>query len=236
MKTIIIAFIVAGLAAGQLASPAQAGHPVVEGYCNETYIVRRGDSLGRIARRCEITLDQLLFANPGLTAADIIYPGQVLRIVPEAQIVPLPDSHIVRPGESLGIIAERYDTTVRELLRLNPDILNPRIIYAGQELRLPGNFSGPRIFLSTTTVKPGWYIEVKLVDFPPNADIDFLLSKEGGPYTPVQDNRTDASGSLSAYVSFPNTAVVGEEWTIQVQTTETAELVRVSSQTVTIVK
>ena len=236
MKAFLISVIAAVLTAGQLFTPVLADPPVARFYCNDTYIVRRGDSLRRIARRCSITLDQLLAANPDITAADIIYPGQVLRIVVNGQIVPIPDTYTVQSGDTLGIIADRYDTSVKELLRLNPDILNPRLIYVDQVLRLPGNFTGPRLFLSDSSVKPGWYIEVKVVGFPPNADIDFLLSKEGGAYYPVADGKTDADGNGSVYVTFPNTAKVGEEWTVKVQTTEIPGIVKATSQIISIIK
>lgn len=236
MRTFICALIAAVLAAGQFFTPTLAARPAARGYCKDTYIVRRGDSLARIAWWCEVSLDQLLAANPQLTDRDIIYPGQVIRIVVGAEIAPIPDTHTVAAGDTLNKIAERYDTSVNELLRLNPGILNPRLIYIGQVLRLPGNFTGPRLLLSEIDVKPGWYIEVKVVDFPPNADIDFLLSKAGGTFYPVQDGRTDAHGYASAYINFPNTAVSGEKWKVKVHTTENPELISVTSQTVTIIK
>ena len=62
--------------------------------------------------------------------------------------------YIVKSGDSLGTIAELYGTSIKELLRLNPQILNPRIIYVGQLLRLPGNFTGPRLFLRRAWVRP----------------------------------------------------------------------------------
>ncbi|MFQ3581330.1 MAG: glucosaminidase domain-containing protein [Chloracidobacterium sp.] len=49
-------------------------------------------------------------------------------------------SYTVRPGDTLSVIAQRYRTTVDELVRLN-GIRNPNLIYPGQVLRLPG--TGP---------------------------------------------------------------------------------------------
>lgn len=230
-KSIILALLIALLLAGSYPAPAAA-----QTTCRDTYIIRRGDSLGGIARRCGITLDQLLAANPGLTARSVIQPGQVLRIEAGARVIPLPDTYLVKSGDTLGTIAERYNTTVKELLRLNPQILNPRIIYVNQVLRLPGNFTGPRLFLSAETVRASWYIEVKVAGFPPNAEIDYLLGKEGQVLNPVQDGRTDAEGNAAAYITFPNTALIDEQWIIAVQTTESREVYRATSQAITIVK
>jgi len=231
VKPLLIALIAAVLAAAQLTVPAagRSGLGQLAAPCGDTYIVRRGDSMGGIARKCGITLLELLDANPEIANADLIYPGQLLKIIINAVIVPLPDTHTVVSGDTLSEIAERYNTTVRELLRLNPDILNPRIIYLGQVLRLPGNFSGPRIFLSQETVKPGQSVQVQVIDFPPDTDIDFLLSREGEPYYAVRDGRTDENGKATVNITFPNNAAVGSAWTIRVQTTEHPELIIATS-------
>jgi hypothetical protein len=44
--------------------------------------------------------------------------------------------HIVSSGDTLGAIAERYDTTVARLRELNPTV-DPRALRVGQELRVP---------------------------------------------------------------------------------------------------
>lgn len=44
--------------------------------------------------------------------------------------------HTVVKGESLWVIAKAYDTTVADLLALNPDIRNPNLILVGQKVRV----------------------------------------------------------------------------------------------------
>ena len=44
--------------------------------------------------------------------------------------------HTVVQGDSLWAIARRYDTTVEELLALNPSIRNPNLIVVGQKVRV----------------------------------------------------------------------------------------------------
>jgi LysM repeat protein len=44
--------------------------------------------------------------------------------------------HIVSSGDTLGGIAERYDTTVERLQALNPRV-DPQALRVGQELRVP---------------------------------------------------------------------------------------------------
>ena len=48
--------------------------------CGTIYTVQRGDTLLNIARRCNLTLTNLLAANPTLGSGNVIYPGQQLVI------------------------------------------------------------------------------------------------------------------------------------------------------------
>lgn len=45
--------------------------------------------------------------------------------------------HVVQQGETLSQIASQYNTTVANLLRVNPDIDDPDVIRAGMTIRLP---------------------------------------------------------------------------------------------------
>ena len=56
-----------------------------------------------------------------------------------ANISPPVSSREIKPGDNLSLIAAQHGTTVRELMRLNPNIKNPNMIKAGEELHVPGN-------------------------------------------------------------------------------------------------
>jgi spore coat assembly protein SafA len=45
--------------------------------------------------------------------------------------------YTVRPGDTLFIIANRFGITVNEILRINPQITNPNIIFPGQVINIP---------------------------------------------------------------------------------------------------
>ena len=110
------------------------------------HVVRRGDSLDRIARLHGATTDALRRAN-GLTSS-LIHPGQSLR-VPRAQPstaraargtgeTPAADAvtvHVVRRGDSLDRIARLYGATTDALRRANG--LTSSLIHPGQSLRVP---------------------------------------------------------------------------------------------------
>lgn len=101
---------------------------------NLTYTVMPGDTLYAIARHYRTTIAELAAFNM-ISNPNLIYPGQVLHIPEFSSPV---STYTIRPGDTLSSIAERFDTTVHELLSLN-SISNPNLIYPGQVLRLTDN-------------------------------------------------------------------------------------------------
>ena len=45
--------------------------------------------------------------------------------------------HLVVAGDTLWAIANRYSTTVADIVKVNPEIRNPNLIRVGQKVRLP---------------------------------------------------------------------------------------------------
>lgn len=96
------------------------------------YIVKKGDTLYSIAMANNTTVDELKKAN-NLTS-NILSAGQLLKI-PSAL---LPEStYTVKKGDSLYSIANKYNTTVDELKRINN--LTSNILSIGQILKLPSD-------------------------------------------------------------------------------------------------
>ena len=96
------------------------------------YIVKKGDTLYSIAAANNTNVDELKKAN-NLTS-NILSTGQLLKI-PSAL---LPEStYIVKKGDSLYSIANKYNTTVDELKRINN--LTSNILSIGQVLKLPSD-------------------------------------------------------------------------------------------------
>ena len=101
-----------------------------------TYTVRPGDTLWAIARRFGTTVQDLVRAN-NIADPNLIYPGQVLTIPGHDSMEAV---YTVRPGDTLWAIAQRFGTTVQDLVNLN-GIADPDLIYPGQVLRLPDSSS-----------------------------------------------------------------------------------------------
>ena len=108
---------------------------------SSTYTVKKGDSLGAIAERFGVTVDQLRDWN-GIKGNNI-QAGQKLTIGGKSKSSSKAGSsksakaktHKVRSGESLGVIAEKYGTTAAAIRRANG--IKGDNIKAGQTLKIP---------------------------------------------------------------------------------------------------
>lgn len=105
----------------------------------QSYKVRSGDNLSKIAQRFNLSVDELVALNR-ISSSTIIYPGQILRV---AKIIPASasatqDSYQVQPGDTLKSIAKNFGLTVSNLRSFN-SLSKASIIYVGQNLHLkPG--------------------------------------------------------------------------------------------------
>ncbi|MGH7718959.1 MAG: LysM peptidoglycan-binding domain-containing protein, partial [Gemmatimonadaceae bacterium] len=134
-----------GRAAGFRA--AYAALPDSERVAFRRVTTKRGDTRASLARRGGITTAQLARYNRGLRASSrgAVTAGQTV-LLPSRPVIALaldvPDpaverygsasrsTHVVKRGESLGLIARRYRTSVAQLKRLNG--LRRSVIYPGQ--------------------------------------------------------------------------------------------------------
>ena len=111
-----------------------------------TYIVMRGDTLKALANRFGTSMEVLISLNAEITNANVIYEGQRM-IVPSGSGVPSTpppasgQSYTVQRGDTLRKIADRLNTNVDAILKVNPQIYNPNLIYTGQVINLPAGLS-----------------------------------------------------------------------------------------------
>jgi LysM repeat protein len=121
-------------------SPAFAA-PALTGQCGTSVTVVSGDTLRKIADRCDTTIYALRRANPEIGLGNLIYPGQVLLL--PGTILGSDGGYliyIVARGDTLKNLATRFGSTVESIVASNPSITNPNIIYEGQRLTI---YSGP---------------------------------------------------------------------------------------------
>jgi LysM repeat protein len=93
--------------------------------------VRRGDTLGGISSDTGVPVARLAAYN-GIRNPNLIFEGQILRIPPADGDV----EYVVAPGDTLGGIARRYDTTLAALVARN-GIADANRIVAGRTIVIP---------------------------------------------------------------------------------------------------
>ncbi len=110
----------------------------------DTYIVARGDTLKALAIRFGTSVDTLLSLNKSISNVNLIYEGQRL-VVPSGRGVPVPppttggQTYYAVRGDTLRIIAAKFSTTVDAILKVNPQITNPNLIFIGQAITIPAD-------------------------------------------------------------------------------------------------
>lgn len=119
--------------------------------CKE-YVVKEGDTLYSLARENGTTVEEILQLNGDIEPTRLaigtllcIPRGGALMQDPDAQMpsVPVDDAsgdyqtiYIVKEGDTLLSIAERFNISPEQLLSVNPN-LNPGYIIIGTELNIP---------------------------------------------------------------------------------------------------
>lgn len=129
------------------------------------YTVVEGDTLSGISEKFKVELLLLVAINNLDSANPIIRVGDQLTIPgPNSELptsTPLPTNirrgtkieYTVLPGDSLAIIADKFNSTVEEIIKANK-LTDPNNIFVGQKLIVPVNLVTP-VPTKIPTVTPG---------------------------------------------------------------------------------
>ncbi|MCD6291361.1 MAG: LysM peptidoglycan-binding domain-containing protein [Anaerolineae bacterium] len=134
-----------------IVTPGPASTPVPTASQQEemaNYTVGQGETLFSIAQKLGLDVDELKRLNN--LPSDNVTPGQVIK-VPASALKYAPTStpapgrsviHVVRRGEYLKLIADKYGVSPEAIIRAN-HLRNPNVIYPGQKLIIPAPNSTP---------------------------------------------------------------------------------------------
>ena len=123
--------------------------PVIDTGVTE-YVVRSGDTLWLLAQRFHTTVDAIKSLN-GLTG-NTLYIGQILKIPTAGASGGSYFEYVVRSGDTLWLLAQRYHTTVDAIMNLNG--LTGSSLSIGQILKIPSGGATPIPYFEYT-VRPG---------------------------------------------------------------------------------
>lgn len=98
--------------------------------CGGVVTVYAGDTLYSIARRCNVSVRDLIETN-NLAAPYVIVPGQAIRMPGGG------GEYVVQRGDALLLVARRLGVDFQTLARVNGKT-SPYTIYVGERLKLPG--------------------------------------------------------------------------------------------------
>lgn len=103
------------------------------------YTIRQGDSFYSIAQRYNISVQELMRANPGINPNNLQI-GQAICIprgvTPQPTPCPNGFYYTIKQGDTLFSIGQRYGVSVQSLLSANPGI-DPNSLRIGQLICIP---------------------------------------------------------------------------------------------------
>jgi LysM repeat protein len=137
-------------ALGFVGAPGAMAAPAVSASKGFTYAVKPGDSLIGIARRVNVSLDELLQVN-GFVKSSVIHPGRTIKLPDNAVVqagapetgASAPTTYLVKSGDSLIAIARRSGITLAELLDVN-GFVKSTVIHPGRTIKLPAGATMPQ--------------------------------------------------------------------------------------------
>jgi murein DD-endopeptidase MepM/ murein hydrolase activator NlpD len=109
--------------------------PVAAQTSGPMYIVQQGDTLSSIANRFNVTLNELLAANPAIDP-NLLAQGQQIVIPGLEGITGVLDTEIIAFGDSLRSLSRRTQASDEQLIKLNR-LVSPTELYVGISLIIP---------------------------------------------------------------------------------------------------
>lgn len=105
----------------------------------DTYVVKKNDTLGKIAKKLGVSVDKLMEEN-SIENPNLIYPNMKLKInkIVESKDI---DIYIVKKNDTLSKISKKFNVDIEDILNLN-NIKNPNLIYPNMKLKIKGKDEG----------------------------------------------------------------------------------------------
>jgi morphogenetic protein associated with SpoVID len=150
------------------------------------HMVKQGDTLYLIAKKYNVSLEDIINANPEISNPNAIEVGTKVKI-PSQQKTPIEviHQHIVQQGDSLWKLSKSWGTQLADLIKVNPQLKNPNALLTGEVVNIPKPTNGagsPGVMIhgnpmpgkANTGLKPGTGLKID-TGIKPNTGIPMPL-------------------------------------------------------------
>lgn len=157
-----------------------------------SYTIKSGDTLGEIAVRYDVSVTEILAANPSIENANNIRVGQTISLPSTSTSTTTisstsAQSYTVKSGDYLGGIAKKHTLSIKQLLVANPSIKDASRIRVGQVLQIPKAYSSFKnlsnqvvdfLTLKWVYSKPPANVKITAIESEEDAEIDVINQQE----------------------------------------------------------
>ncbi|WP_138752384.1 LysM peptidoglycan-binding domain-containing protein [Paenibacillus sinopodophylli] len=106
------------------------------------HIVKSGDSLYSIGQKYNVSLEEILKLNPGISNPDVIEVGMKLKI-PSTHTggsgggMDIMHQHVVKQGDTLWKLSKAWGVPLADMIKANPQLKNPNVLLTGEVVNIP---------------------------------------------------------------------------------------------------
>jgi LysM repeat protein len=106
------------------------------------HIVKKSESLYFIGQKYNVSLEEILKLNPGITNPDAIDVGMKLKIPSSHTGGPgggmdIMHQHIVKQGDTLWKLSKAWGVPLADMIKANPQLKNPNVLLTGEIVNIP---------------------------------------------------------------------------------------------------
>jgi morphogenetic protein associated with SpoVID len=107
------------------------------------HIVKQGDTLYLIAQKYNVSLEDIVKANPEISNPDAIDVGMKVKIPSQPKTaLEVIHHHIVQQGDSLWKLSKAWGIQLADMIKANPQLKNPNALLTGEVVNIPKTHNG----------------------------------------------------------------------------------------------
>lgn len=104
------------------------------------HIVKKGDTLYSLAKKFNVSLDQLIAMNPQLKDPNQLSVGMKVKVPSSSYSTggyEVIHKHVVKEGDTLWKLSKAWGVPLNMMIAANPQLKNPNVLLVGQVVNIP---------------------------------------------------------------------------------------------------